>query len=269
MKVKCNMYCALASVFAGLVLSSCTPAVSAKISGDWQLVFFEIDKTAQEIAPATLRVQIESNSTIALAGFSGVNSFSGTSGIRGNTLSVNPAFRTTRMAGPQRAMEFETNFLKSLSQADSIRAEEAEGSTLLTIASTELKSVLRFRPLKLQGTRWNVTALKMNGSIVSLDEGTENRPYLSFGTDGTISGSTGVNRIHLPYQTETENRSLTIGDGAATLMATGDEKAAEIETAFLQLLPEITSYSFFGNTLTLSAADDTIVMQLRRQELVI
>jgi heat shock protein HslJ len=93
----------------------------------------------------------------------------------------------------------------------------------------------------LEGTTWELTsALGVDLAHVSVT---------ARFADGTVAGSSGCNR----YTTscEVDGSSLTLGtDIAATGMACGPAETA-VERAYLQALPQVTSYVIDGSTLTL------------------
>ena len=92
----------------------------------------------------------------------------------------------------------------------------------------------------------------------------ENKPYLIFASDGSLSGSTGINVVNLSYEIDESKNELVIDEGVMTLKS-GDEDASEIETDFLSDLMDVTNYSQDGNTMNLIGSDGTILLQLVKE----
>ncbi|HEY8093315.1 MAG TPA: META domain-containing protein, partial [Acidimicrobiales bacterium] len=69
-------------------------------------------------------------------------------------------------------------------------------------------------------------------------------------TNGAVSGTSGCNTYNGPYKVDGDK--LTIGPNlVSTRMACGAAETA-VEKVFLERLPEVTSYSIAGSTLTLA-----------------
>jgi heat shock protein HslJ len=75
-------------------------------------------------------------------------------------------------------------------------------------------------------------------------------PTLALDPDGTVTGSTGVNRIRGPY--ELADGTLEVGPLVSTRMA-GSTEAMEVEHRFLAVLAEATEVRWDGGTLVLES----------------
>lgn len=261
----------LAATFACSIFTSCANSNTEKLLGNWQLTFFEKDGVAQEIAIATVNIKSEFKNSIRMDGFSGINRFNGTFDVSGNKLTEKSGFSTTRMAGNPSVMKFETSFMSALQSADSFNIQVEDGLATLIINSSSEKAVLKFQPVKLQNTTWNLTEVLQDDGVVSVyfDSTAEKViPHFTFSEDGVLSGSTGVNLITLNYTVDENTGNMKIEDGAITLVATDDEEAAKLETTILQLIPNVAKYDISGTTLSLMNVDNMPLLVFQKQELV-
>ena len=175
------------------------------------------------------------------------------------------------MAGNPSVMKFETSFMSALQSADSFNIQVEDGLATLIINSSSEKAVLKFQPVKLQNTTWNLTEVLQDDGVVSVyfDSTAEKViPHFTFSEDGVLSGSTGVNLITLNYTVDENTGNMKIEDGAITLVATDDEEAAKLETTILQLIPNVAKYDISGTTLSLMNVDDMPLLVFQKQELV-
>jgi heat shock protein HslJ len=138
----------VACCLATLVLAGCRsaipkPDVDALLGVDWLLSSMRSGEESTAVAPGaqppTLRFDSGSEG-VAVAGFSGVNRFTGTctlleeGGLRFSPLA------TTRMAGPPEAMELERSFLAQLQAARSFAVAGARLMILTRTGSLEFRS---------------------------------------------------------------------------------------------------------------------------------
>jgi putative lipoprotein len=100
----------------------------------------------------------------------------------------------------------------------------------------------------LVGTTWRLERLA--GADVDADDD-EVRSTITFGPDGNVSGSGGVNRFFGGYGVAGDR--VEFGQLAATLMA-GPERAMEQEQRFLAVLGGTVGYAVDGDVLTLGDA---------------
>lgn len=109
-------------------------------------------------------------------------------------------------------------------------------------------------PITLTGTTWEANGIN-NGreAVVSLVEDTT--VTAAFGTDGTVTGSTGCNRYNGGY-TVTGN-SIKIGPLAMTRMACSEPITIQ-EKAFLEAMQNATVYNITGDRLELRDANGAL-----------
>lgn len=109
----------------------------------------------------------------------------------------------------------------------------------------------------LTGTSWILAAVTSAGTVrPSVNDGGS----LTFGPDGTVSGSTGCNRFTGSWRTGGER--LAIAPGATTLRACPGELAAQ-EASVLAALGATASYRSDGETLALLDAGGAVLAQYR------
>jgi heat shock protein HslJ len=111
------------------------------LDGEWRVIDADgrLPPPETRMAPPVLRFDTTAG---RLTGTTGVNSFTGTLVVEGETLRLGPA-ATTRRAGPQPAMEFESAMLGALQRAAGWRIAggtlsllDAGGATLMRLEPT-------------------------------------------------------------------------------------------------------------------------------------
>lgn len=244
-------------LLACVFLFGCTDE-EKMVEGTWKLVSYEKDGIAQQITDSTLTVHFETENQIKISGNTGANNFYASIDLSNDKIETVSEIATTRMAGTPEVMAFESEYLATLSGIDSFNVDEENDVRYLTLQNSTEKSILKYQ---LQNDeKWVVQAL-YNGTSLEDISNVENKPYLIFASDGSLSGSTGINVVNLSYEIDKSKNELVIDEGVMTLKA-GDEESSEIETDFLSDLMDVTNYSQDGNTMDLLGSDGTILIQL-------
>ena len=247
-------------LLACVFLFGCTDE-EKMVEGTWKLVSYEKDGIAQQITDSTLTVHFETENQIKISGNTGANNFYASIDLSNDKIETVSEIATTRMAGTPEVMAFESEYLATLSGIDSFNVDEDNGVKYLTLQNSTEKSILKYQ---LQNDeKWVVQAL-YNGTSLEDISNVENKPYLIFASDGSLSGSTGINVVNLSYEIDKSKNELVIDEGVMTLKS-GDEDASEIETDFLSDLMDVTNYSQDGNTMNLIGSDGTILLQLVKE----
>jgi heat shock protein HslJ len=104
----------------------------------------------------------------------------------------------------------------------------------------------------IHGTDWTVQEL--GGAVTAAP-----KPQLSFGADGRLTGTTGVNR--LMGQFEVRDGLLVVGDAATTRMA-GPPEAMEQEQRLLELLGTEQAFVITGDRLEIGDGE-TLALLVR------
>ena len=211
---------------------------------EWTLV--DSSETSADLATAGITASFDG---AAVAGFSGVNQYTGpyTAGDDGS-LEIGE-IAATLMAGPEDLMLAEQAYLKLLKGCD---GWEVDGDTLtLSTGDETTLTYEKAAAVELPGSSWNVVNYN-NGkdAIISLVAGSE--LTLEFGTDGQVAGSGGVNRYNGAY--EVDGASISIGPLGSTKMA-GEPELMEQEAAFLKALESSTQWTVVRGRLELRDAD--------------
>lgn len=247
-------------LLACVFLFGCTDE-EKMVEGTWKLVSYEKDGIAQQITDSTLTVHFETENQIKISGNTGANNFYASIDLSNDKIETVSEIATTRMAGTPEVMAFESEYLATLSGIDSFNVDEDNGVKYLTLQNSNENSVLKYQ---LQNDeKWVVQAL-YNGTSLEDISNVENKPYLIFASDGSLSGSTGINIVNLSYEIDKSKNELVIDEGVMTLKA-GDEESSEIETDFLSDLMDVTNYSQDGNSMDLLGSDGTILLQLVKE----
>jgi heat shock protein HslJ len=156
-------------------------------------------------------------------------------------------------------MTFETQFLAAMDAARGYSAEDTE-LTLFDEAGEALLVLSAEEPASLSGVKWNAIAIN-NGkqAVASLVAGSE--VTATFGEDGKVAGSGGVNEYSGPFTNE--EGALKIGPLVSTKMAGADEAVNAQETAFFAAMERSTTYEISGDELNLRDADGATQVQFQ------
>lgn len=101
------------------------------------------------------------------------------------------------------------------------------------------------------GVVWQLTELRGD----PVPEGVT--PTLEF--DGSrVAGNTGCNNYN--SDATFDDGSVTIAEQIVTTMMACQPPASDVETMFLEVLPTVTGFAVDGDTLSLSAGDDTAMV---------
>lgn len=235
--------------------------------GDWQVVYFEIGGVAQQICNATMTVSLE-NDVLNVAGFSGVNNYSGSFSRANAKLTVAGDFISTRMAGPAEAMTFEKDFLDTLQGATSYSLSMEDGKNALVIYNKGNNASVKFLPITLVGSQWRLSAVNSEAGTIGIAiENGKQSPFIRF-DDSFAYGFTGVNSMQFNYELDEANHKIAFSAGAATLSISGDENENILEGLILSAIGNTTKYAVSGNTLTFYNNNDEILLFFEKIDLV-
>jgi heat shock protein HslJ len=192
-----------------------------------------------------------------VSGNDGCNTFSGTYRAEGSKLTFGP-LAGTRMACGGPADDVAREVTAALERvrayevaAGTLRMKDAGGGTLLTYAAGAAG---------IEGS-WAVLSVLYDDAIRSVVADTE--PTAEFSADGTISGSTGCNDFHGPY--DLQGKTLEVGPLTATKKACPSAEASEQEAGYLTALESAVRIEQAGPQLTLLNADGQKAVTLMRK----
>lgn len=247
----CGFFFACASAPKGA--DSASAATGAEANGDWDLVSFEKDGEKISVATATLSITDNGDGSYAVSGFSGVNNYSGSLTVSGNNITFAPNLASTRMAGPQDAMEFEAAYLELLGNADTLSVTDSE------LSLSGGKTVARFAKKALEGSAWKLTGANTGNAVVSQS----GNITLAF-NGGKATVFTGINTGNFDYALDEKARALSFADGPLTMRA-GTEEEMKAQQLFLENIFKTVSYSLTGDRLTFYNADGTTLLNFVKQ----
>jgi len=186
----------------------------------------------------------------SLTGSAGCNAFTGDYTTEGATLTVTPLAATRKACEPD-VMDNENLYLDLLQNA---ATWSLDGATL-TITSAD-SGVLVFggegsaEPAPFQGTEWTLQ------SITGQDVASVGATAV-FADDFTVSGFGGCNQYNGPWSLDQD--TIAIGPLAATRKACAQD-VMDTENAFLNAMESVDAMAITGQTLTLSASDQSAVL---------
>jgi heat shock protein HslJ len=164
-------------------------------------------------------------------------------------------FDATQMACADPLMALETAYLTALGKVNRF---QVTGDRLVLSGSGPSLSFTKgasAQPLSLEGTAWKLDTIATGTQAVSsVIAGTS--PFLTLDA-GRASGSAGCNTFSGSYQLD--GASLTFGPLATTQMACADDVMKQ-ETAILQALGSVASWSIEGDHLTLMDAGGSLLL---------
>lgn len=185
-------------------------------------------------------------------GSDGCNRFSTTYTASGASLQFAPSGISTQMACPAPVMKQAAAFTNAMSRTRNHRIQAGQ----LQLLGEDGGVLATFDPqsLTLAGSSWEVTGFN-NGrqAVVSPVIGT--MLTMTFGADGTLSGSAGCNGYSAAFTSTGTN--VTINPPVATRkLCTTPAGVMEQEQQFLQALPTARIFRMEGDRLDLRTADD-------------
>jgi len=209
-----------------------TVDTAALQANEWSLTGTSV--SSADIAAVGITLKFDAKQ---FSGFSGVNQYGGTYTAKADGgIEFGPAAGTL-MAGPEPLMKVETAYLKLIEGCDSYKIEN--GTLTLMTADTDTLIFEVAKAAALPGSAWTVTGYN-NGKEAVVSAALDSTLTVEFATDGTLSGSGGVNRFNGGF--ESTDKSVKIGPLAATRMAGEPELMAQ-ETAYLKALETATTWS--------------------------
>jgi heat shock protein HslJ len=189
------------------------------------------------------------------AGNASCNQYSGSFELDGSSLTFGLLASTQMFCGEPGAMAQEAAYLAAL---DTVDSWAIDGETLTLSSNGGPVLVYAAISQDLAGTSWDLLAYNNGtGGFQSAAIGVS--VTAAFADDGTLSGSSGCNDYTATWGTD--ETSIEIVPGAATLMACADEAAMAQETRYLELLGLADTYIVDAGTLELFDADGGRVLQ--------
>jgi len=194
-----------------------------------------------------------------VSGFSGVNQYSGP-----YTASEDGSFKVgeiagTLMAGEPAAMAAEQAYLAALATCDTYKV--ADGKLTLYTGKQETLVYEQAKAVELPGSKWIVTNYN-NGKEAVVGVAAESTMTMDFGTDGTLSGSGGVNNYNGGFKVD--GATIAMGPFMSTKMA-GPEPLMAQETEFLKALENGTKWTVSRGMLEIRDGSDALQVIAKQQ----
>jgi len=192
-----------------------------------------------------------------VTGNDGCNQFTGSYSRDGADLTLGP-LASTQMGCPGVAGQVAQKVTTSLGE---VRRYAVSG-TALALQDDGGATLLSYREGRTGVTgAWDVTSVLYDDGIRSVVGGTT--LTATFGADGRVSGSSGCNTFHGPY--EEQGTKLGIGPLASTRKAcNGPEGAQAQERGYLEALESVVRFEEAGTRLTLFNAKGQMAVTLDR-----
>jgi heat shock protein HslJ len=224
----------------------------------WILEAGSAEALIGEVVPDTAVVSARFGDDGTVSGSAGCNSFSGSYSVADDGgISIDPG-AMTQMACDEPLMQLEAEYMAALDEARSFEVIDEGGGLLLSGGRTPLSYVAE-QQLPLEGTAWTVDGIALgNDAVSSAIAGSE--ADLRFDA-GSVSGSTGCNRLTGSYALDAAEGSISFSEIATTMKLCEPEVATQ-EQAILASLDEATSYSIEGSTMTLAADGGSFLLSL-------
>lgn len=195
-----------------------------------------------------------------VSGSGGCNRYTGRYTASGTTLRVEESIASTMMACDAAVMTQEAAFLGALKSARGFTVA-AERLTLTAEGGAALAS-FGAQKQALAGTTWKVTGFN-NGQAAVVGVLTGTNPTLTFGADGTVSGSAGCNTLRGAFTTE--GSTIKLGPLATTKMACAEPAGVmEQEGRLVAALESSATFGVQGDGLELRTASDALAATLTR-----
>ena len=192
-----------------------------------------------------------------LAGMSGCNSFFGQYQENEQGLSITGVGSTLMLCFDEEVMNLEQEYLKLLSDV----ATYAIDVNVLTLYNEDAESILIFEAtpvLQVYNTVFTLRSFFADGTLQYVL--TDSKITFEIADDGTVSGSAGCNTYSASATFDENDQSLvTISQAISTEMLCFAEGIMEQESAYLAILPAVSSFDFDGEHLKLYNANGDVI----------
>lgn len=217
--------------------------------------------TLPAVPPAQTAPQISSQSTAPvqntkskqvrtyhIAGFSGINRYSGTLTLSGSAIKVQ-LNEYDQAEGPADKMNLERLFCSILQKGGTVSVSTNAAGSELVIFNLREKTELTFKKSVLENTNWKLNRYNKEHAMLQAPESVR-YASLSFTDSNRLYGNTGVNNFSAACFIKSGS-ALSIAELAVTRIASPNGEAAEFERRYMELLKQCVLFTVEGGTLNL------------------
>lgn len=195
--------------------------------------------------------------TYHIAGFSGINRYSGTLTLSGTAIKVQ-LNEYAQAEGPADKMNLERLFCSTLQKGGTVSVSTNAAGSELVIFNLREKTELTFKKSVLENTNWKLNRYNKEHAML---QAPENVHYasLSFTDSNRLYGNTGVNNFSAACFIKSGS-ALSIAELAVTRIASPNGEAAEFERRYMELLKQCVLFTVEGGTLNLKNGTGEVLL---------
>ena len=186
--------------------------------------------------------------TYHIAGFSGINRYSGTLTLSGTAIKVQ-LNEYAQAEGPADKMNLERLFCSTLQKGGTVSVSTNAAGSELVIFNLREKTELTFKKSVLENTNWKLNRYNKEHAMLQAPESVR-YASLSFTDSNRLYGNTGVNNFSAACFIKSGS-ALSIAELAVTRIASPNEEAAEFERLYMELLKQCALFTVEGGALNL------------------
>jgi heat shock protein HslJ len=191
----------------------------------------------------------------SLGGSSGCNTYGGTFTLDEEAIDVGP-LESTQMACEPTVMKNETAYVSALERVREVDVTHPNELVLTGPDDVELRFSARDLTEEI-AREWTIVNVNTGNAVEGVIEGTD--PTLAFESDGTLTMTTGCNRVAADWRLD--GNRIVLGEPAQGLVSCPEpDGVMDQEAALTEALRGARSVEISGNTLTLLRGDGTIAL---------
>ena len=195
--------------------------------------------------------------TYHIAGFSGINRYSGTLTLSGTAIKVQ-LNEYAQAEGPADKMNLERLFCSTLQKGGTVSVSTNAAGSELVIFNLREKTELTFKKSVLENTNWKLNRYNKEHAMLQAPESVR-YASLSFTDSNRLYGNTGVNNFSAACFIKSGS-ALSIAELAVTRIASPNGEAAEFERLYMELLKQCVLFTVEGGTLNLKNGTGEVLL---------
>lgn len=195
--------------------------------------------------------------TYHIAGFSGINRYSGTLTLSGTAIKVQ-LNEYAQAEGPADKMNLERLFCSTLQKGGTVSVSTNAAGSELVIFNLREKTELTFKKSVLENTNWKLNRYNKEHAMLQAPESVR-YASLSFTDSNRLYGNTGVNNFSAACFIKSGS-ALSIAELAVTRIASPNGEAAEFERRYMELLKQCVLFTVEGGALNLKNGTGEVLL---------